>query len=211
MRCLILLALLALTGCKNPLENKFVKNDEPAQFSPIVRLSAIYDGHEHFFCTGTVVSTKYIITAAHCVQGAPPDMVIMVRSVDETFGGVAKVSAAGYQLDFAILEGSFAQFDKMPFETNTARIVHSFKHSRSMEACGYPGGGDLTCQRFANAKPFTFFFSAPGVAMYPGMSGGPVIDLETGKLIGVNTAMTENEALLTPIVEIFKTLHVTQD
>ncbi len=207
MRFIPFLAAFALSlGCSSLSQNPYVQE---SKLPAIVRLSALMsDGNEHFFCSGTVISDKYIITAAHCIAGAPYDTEIIIKSSYGVKASVAKIRAQGMQLDYAILEGNFHMFQHMPVERSTMQIQESFEHSSEVQSCGYPGGGELVCKSFSDATPYVFMYSAAGVSMYPGMSGGPVIDMETGRLIGVNSAMTEHEALLTPIIEIFQTLNV---
>ena len=204
-----ILALLALVGCSHPPKNPYT-HPRTSKYAPIIRLAAGLPT-PRFFCSGTVISDKYIITAAHCVAGAPYDTDIQISTFEGVVVTNAKIAGFGTQLDVAVLKGDFSQFEQMPIETNSARIERSFKNSDYMQTCGYPAGGAMLCRPFKHAYPFIFFYSVPGLAVYPGMSGGPVIDLETGRLVGVNSAMTEHEALLTPVLEFMKYANVEEN
>ena len=73
--------------------------------------------------------------------------------------------------------------------------------------CGYPYGGRLLCQEFT--QPRQAYFQVQGIShVYPGMSGGPVIDMKTGHIIAVNTAATEAYVIVSPLTEIFASLGV---
>ena len=45
--------------------------------------------------------------------------------------------------------------------------------------------------------------------LYPGMSGGPVIDQTTGKIIGVNHAVDSENILVSDTIELFDNLEVS--
>jgi hypothetical protein len=105
--------------------------------------------------------------------------------------------------DTAILGGDFKLFDKIEVETAPRIIERSFLHSSAIKACGYPAGGELVCTEVEHSSHMNFGFIADGF-LYPGMSGGPVIDEETGHIIGVNTAVADSHIYLSPTVELFR-------
>src|ERR1019366_6410430 len=107
--------------------------------------------------------------------------------------------------DVALLSGNFSMFDKMDVEIRPTALEKSYLQSDHIKACGYPDGGALVCTKVASVRHQLFGFSADGF-LYPGMSGGPVIDEETGLVIGVNTAVYESRIYLSPTVELFKQL-----
>lgn len=168
-----------------------------AQLWSIVRLHNL---EGRFFCSGFIVSDTKIVTAAHCISGEP----VMVKNQKHKLLGIAmpaKVNERGDQGVLKMLVGSLKERNKLPLEQNGAAIERSFNKSQSLVACGYPYGGELTCSRVEYTGHFQFFMEALGF-LYPGMSGGPVIDLETGKAVGLNTAVTETHLILSPTVEI---------
>lgn len=175
----------------------------------IVRLHDVETGR--FFCSGVVISDTLILTAAHCVVresffGVDVIRRVEIRTLDgKPLGLYAELQAANPRQDVALLTGSFDAFDKQEVETNPQAIEDSFLHSRHLKACGYPAGGLLTCSAITKASHMNFGFTADGW-LYPGMSGGPVIDEETGKVIGVNTAVADTRVYLSPTVELFNQL-----
>lgn len=201
--------LLVLAGCSLLLRPVEITPPNKKLDTSIIRLHDA--GNGEFFCSGTVINDTQILTAAHCVVrstvfGAYLVSKVEIRTQDGAVLGVfAKVLAANPRQDVALLEGDFRLFDKRNIEINPAKLERSFLNSRKIIACGYPAGGKLVCTRVTNVTHQLFGFSADGF-LYPGMSGGPVIDIETNTVIGVNTAVLENRIYLSPLPELFKQL-----
>jgi MYXO-CTERM domain-containing protein len=65
--------LVLVSSCSAELpsgrQESAVINGDPTNTDPAV--VALMDGN-YFFCTGTVISPHVILTAAHCIEGAPP-------------------------------------------------------------------------------------------------------------------------------------------
>lgn len=179
---------------------------------PIVRLHDWESGR--FFCSGTIVSDKYLATAAHCVQDYLGNMsYIEVRDQHgKSFNPIiiALVAGQDQRNDQAMLEGRFQEFDKMRMEHRPKPILNAFfRADNNIILCGYPYGGDLICLPFKN--PRQYVFQIQGISsVYPGMSGGPVIDLHTNKVIAVNTAANESHVIVSPLTEIFNVLGIAQ-
>lgn len=150
----------------------------PKKYSPIVRL---VDNKGDFFCSGFVADDNYVITAAHCVYDAKTVM------VNER----TPATVIGYQgrEDFALLKGDFREYGRLPFSYSTGISIALV--GRMVAACGYPEGSYfVTCTPAKILGPSMFYHEAIG-EMYPGMSGGPVIDIETGVVIGLNSHVSE--------------------
>lgn len=175
----------------------------------IVRLHDAETGR--FFCSGVVISDVQILTAAHCIVrdslfGLEVVKKVEIRAVNDTAMGLyAEVVAANPRQDVAMLSGNFSLFDHMSVEIKPQALEDSYLKSKHLKACGYPAGGALVCTQVKNVKHQLFGFSADGF-LYPGMSGGPVIDEETGMVIGVNTAVFESRIYLSPTEELYQLL-----
>jgi hypothetical protein len=78
---------------------------------------------------------------------------------------------------------------------------------RAVIACGYPYGAQLLCTPVTSRGMEWFLWSAQG-KLYPGMSGGPVIDLQSGKVIGSNTAVSRDYIILAPLISIQELLQI---
>lgn len=179
----------------------------PKPFESIVRL---LNDKGQFFCSGTVIAKNMILTAAHCVEGATSDSIIEVRGAnDKRVGVYGHPWRAMERADFAIIRGNFRHFDARQVETDPKVINEIFLNPNSqIVTCGYPYGGALACNRVTNIHRAAFFFAGDAY-LYPGMSGGPVFDANTGKVIAENQAVTnEGQVVLSPLIELFKALDV---
>lgn len=185
-----------------------------ALLPPIIRL---YGPTGFFTCSGTVISKTIIVTAAHCLGGPGGFTPILeVRAADEKPRGIlGLVAGANPNSDLAVIRGNFQDFENKRLIINTNEIIRIFQSpTKHLITCGYPHGGDLTCVPLLNPKQYLFQFTGSGF-LYPGMSGGPVIDTDTGSIIAVNTAVMENEhldatlVLVSPTIEIFHDTETT--
>lgn len=178
----------------------------------IIRLHS-FNGN--FVCSGTVANHTTIVTAAHCLAGASVGLEMPlpgfeVRAPDGQPTGILAFMA-GYngQADQAVLMGDFKVFDTRNVVTDPKTIIKRFENGKNLMTCGYPYGGKLLCLPIHNPKQFLFQFKATSY-LYPGMSGGPVIDEDTGAVIAVNTGVTigkdyegDTTVILSPTIEIF--------
>lgn len=181
------------------------------KFGSIVRLHGV---RGNFVCSGTVTSPNTIVTAAHCLAGATmstlnPIPTFEIRpSTEEPVGIIGYLGGYNGQADQAVLIGDFQLFDTRNVVTDPKTIIKRFENGKNLMTCGYPYGGQLFCLPINNPKQFLFQFKATSY-LFPGMSGGPVIDQETGSILAVNTAVMANRedgdtfVILSPTVEIF--------
>lgn len=204
---LLVLTVLFLSACETAkIRSEFDSNS----LSSIVRLHDANTGA--FFCSGLVVSPTQIITAAHCVVGRStqdPDISVQATKNSE-IGVKASVVNWNSRADYAIIKGDFRIFKTLEVETNPEDINRQFEDD-TLIACGFPMGGKLSCSRVKGPEHCVFQFCAGGF-LYPGMSGGPVINLRTGKAIALNTAVMDNgQIVLSPYVNIFDSLDAPLD
>lgn len=195
---LLFLAVLGiLLGCTTLLEKS------PVAYDAIIQL---HNAEGRFYCSATVVSAKYAVTAAHCITEGTP--IKIGDSTGAETGVTALPIRASGQMDYAVITGDFSRFNSITPELDTNNIINSF-YNGDTESCGYPMGGSLTCLSIKDAHQYAFYFSANGT-LYPGMSGGPVIDRKTKRIIGVNSAVYENGVLLAPIVNLLFGLNLNE-
>lgn len=177
----------------------------PLLHKPLVRL---YNSDDSFFCSGTVISPNYILTAAHCL--APQSMSKNSIKVKNDLGLlVTTASVADFEnrSDQGLLYGDFSSFNNVEIELNSGMIITAFEQRHVMIQCGFPYGGNPLCLEFKPIRRAAFSVAGDSW-LYPGMSGGPTIDLMTGKIIAINTAVDDYLAIISPVVEIMTNLHI---
>ena len=181
----------------------------------IVRLHDPKEGH--FFCSGVIVGKSTLLTANHCTSGmfaeaAFGEVIAEIRDADgEPTGIMATFVAGNGRADYAILTGDFSSFAIRGHSADPHVILDNIENNgRSIMACGYPYGGKLMCSPVTDRHMMAFYIAGHGY-LYPGMSGGPVVDVATGIVIGVNSAVTEENVLLAPLIEIYAALNVSPE
>lgn len=194
-----LLTIVGMLSLTSSAQN--VQIEPPARKSAIVRLYDVATGR--FFCSGAVVSVNIIVSAAHCMYDHPQG--IEVKDKDGKFSGARVIGVRAHdRSDQAVLLGDFSMFEEMKIVTDPAAIVKLIKRNE-MQACGFPYAGPLYCTKLDYKGIDVFQFKAHG-AGWPGMSGGPVIDEDTGYIVGVITAMSGEDMILSPTINIFYNL-----
>ena len=172
----------------------------------IVRLHDPETGR--FFCSGVVISKKMIVTAAHCVSTAlEGEVVAEIRDQTKAKTRVyATLKASNQQSDVAIVRGNFKAFATRNAHVTAQSVLSNIENNgREIVTCGYPWSGDLVCIPMTNREQFAFQIQGDGY-LYPGMSGGPVIDVLTGTVVGVNSAVYKDKILISPLVELYASL-----
>lgn len=188
------------------------------KISSLVRLQS-KDGR--FFCSGSVISNKYVLTAAHCIMdmnggmfGGPPamnpDPIQVVSDVSSNPVVVkvwAKAKAGNPRADYGVIVGDFSRFEKAKLNLKST-LMYDVLKSKSIEVCGFPYGAASVCypakvRSKGLMKIFQFSFDT---FLYPGMSGGPVVDRESGLVFAVNSNVDEDNSNVAPIVGLIESL-----
>lgn len=200
----ILLLSLTLLGCTaKPVLPKYV--DSFSTFEETKKDAAVRLTTESgkVFCSGTVVSAQYVVTAAHCATAVSQ---IYITDNQES-GTLIKVEAVATneRMDLAMLSGDFSTFNTLNLATSYQETVQS--SFDVLIFCGFPAGGHLVCESGSNSKLRYWSILTIGY-VYPGMSGGMVINPQTNQLMGVIQAMAETGIVWTPTLELLKLLKI---
>ena len=174
--------------------------------SPVIRLHTPETGE--FFCTAVIVSPHLALTAAHCVVNLTMFDAITVRDSTGKFVTTARVAGLNERADYAIIRGNFTRTQRLKAETDPGKILKMvMDQKRQIIACGYAWSGNMFCSTVEHRHMMIFQIAGTGF-MYPGMSGGPVIDVATQTVVGVNSRVTETDIVFSPIIEIYKACNV---
>lgn len=174
-----------------------VQNTGTNKFKSIIRMETI-DGR--FYCSATVIDGQYALTAAHCVTNAignlTEDKIRIYDMVGVDTEVIAKAVAIDKIRDVALIRGEFGNFEFSPVDFN-GEDVHM---GMSMITCGYPSGDALWCTELVHNGNYYFQYRTKGGPIFKGMSGGSVFSKATGRIIGVNSAVSEDSVIVSPLI-----------
>ena len=169
----------------------FVENVPKGDYSAVAMIQTVNGG-----CSGFLVGKKHLITAAHCLdmmqegdyvnltfEGNPQEYTATILHIPNEY----RETTGNEQLrkDYAVLELDTATFDNyFPLQLNQ----NSTDLTDPIIVAGYPGGatfsvasGTVTGLRWRSFDETLQIMAGA----WPGNSGGPVIDAETNKVIGI--------------------------
>lgn len=154
-------------------------------------------------CTAFVIDDTHALTAEHCVQAqvflsffAPIPTIDVLTDDDQVLHKDVKViHTRDARIDLALLVGDFSKHLKLSQNTHGIEL----DEKDNFLACGYPyGTKELVCSKVHPYENYMHMYKARGYMVY-GFSGGPVINITKGVVVAVNTALTEDFIIITPI------------
>lgn len=162
---------------------------------PIMRL---VDPVERISCSGYVVDGSHLLTCAHCLNktGHLPTYDLLAYEAGSNKDPI-KVSAVAYDTgtDIGIIQGNFADFKAVKMD-----LDESFLEKKQYYTCGFSyGRKDLFCSVFIPET--NSYADIHGVGrVYPGVSGGLVLDPSTASAVGLVSAFGEGVTVVVPLV-----------
>lgn len=151
-----------------------------APLNPIIRLN--HNGE--FNCTAIVIGNNYALTAGHCVMNDDFETLtdhLTIISNDQKITRPVQAVDANLNVDIGLISGNFAEFDHVPVSNDELGV------DGQLMSCGYPGGNkQLTCAGIVPQLNDGFMIKATGYVV-GGESGGPIINLNTSRVVGINS------------------------
>ena len=179
---------------------------------PVVKL---YFTNSQFVCSGTVIKANQVLTAAHCItniefEDSWADWFMgesiytknfLVASQNNESVQRARLVGLAHSHDYAILEGDFSEYSPVPAVQDPGEARNMLFSDLPLMQCGYPHGGALLCARIAINSTNNFMIQGQGF-LIPGMSGGPVVSMLTGHILGVNSAVYGDSVIIGPLYNL---------
>jgi S1-C subfamily serine protease len=172
--------------------------------NPVVRLIDRDSGRG--FCSGTVISDQYILTAGHCLFNEKHYLskrVILVGTADGlVILGSSEAVGAGLSIDLGLVKGDYKGFAHPVVNDSNIEVLKSGLMTISF---GYPMNTKYVVGTKINLMGSYMFMLAGQGILFPGMSGGPVF-MTDGKsivVVAVNTAVSGGAALFTPTISFY--------
>lgn len=171
-------------------------------FNPPVKL---LDSDGDFFCSGFVIDDNYVVTAAHCLDNGGPrkNVKILAENNIET-NTVANTVGFNHRMDYGLLKGNFKQFVPAAIDLS---LDAPYTSSRLL-VCGFPMGVKKMICYQVKAITNDMFGVAVGGFLFPGMSGGPAIDLDSNRVFGVNSRVSIGHVVVQPLVGLLATFGI---
>lgn len=176
------------------------------KFDSIIRLETL---NGNFYCSGFVIDGNYAITAGHCVRnsigGISSDEIAIYDKDNNSTGITAVPIAMDNDRDIGFIKGNFIDFKSM-------NVDFTGEHVRSnslIKSCGFPAGQkDMYCTDLIMNGNMNFQYKTYGLPLYKGMSGGPAIDVNSGYVIGVNSAVGEDSIIIGPLIGVLENVRL---
>ena len=213
----IALAASTLAGCSDggPSQPTRVADVQEPIINGSVDNSGLYEDVVAVFgamskCTGTIIGKDepyaFVLTAAHCVEDSPPQVVI--QGVDHNSGSSIQYSVDDYAIhpgyngsvnDFAMIR-ILGAGPSTPVRSVMTSATDNLGFNSQVTHLGYGVIGanpdvdtslrHITTGRVVNDSTLTLTFDASSSGVCFGDSGGPNIDNASGLVAGVNSSVS---------------------
>lgn len=207
-----------------PEYNEAKINYEDKKYIAVVQMVDLESGKG--FCTGFIISDDYMISAAHCFVDPKTSKLndkqygARSRSVEEekvVMTAFVDIVGVHVNADYAVLKGDFKEFSKLKINVSgsvmrewTQRSLLPGMPPIPVFAVGYPYGTTVA-MAYAQSNcrnVYDFIECELSQGLFPGCSGGPVIDPLSGEVIGINYAMGANTKYFKHLIGIFEAFNI---
>jgi len=180
-KSLLIMFLLAMAALAFVISQDLKREQERIAEEAANEFSFRLDVGKKGYCSGFVLSSTLAITAAHCISNKHSlDPISIIGYGDMPIQTFAFIHHYHTKPDWLTLSGNFSAFRSVAIDT-----LH--RHNmvgRRVMICGSPAGYPfLRCHVSVISGYDGRKYLAEGLIM-GGQSGGPVIDLKTGTVIG---------------------------
>ena len=162
-----------------------------------------------FFCTASVIDDNYALTAAHCIRGSfgfiSGKKILINDDTDVMTDTIAYPAAFDAYRDVGFIKGDFSKFK----DADVDFVGSYIQPNMLLISCGFPAGQkDKYCSYLQLVGNENFQYKTVGLPIFKGMSGGPVVDLKSNKVIGVNSAVINDFVIVSPLVGVLDSLRL---
>lgn len=152
-----------------------------------------------YFCTGFAISDKLALTAGHCLVDSSGERMttdeITIKDLEFKEIGKGKAGAINTRADMGVVVGDFSYLNKVKLRLDPGGFYGT---NGPYIACGF-AWGSLPAKCFSLSPQTNYFFQVKcSGELYPGMSGGPVLDEDSHEIVGINAAVTDGAVIITP-------------
>lgn len=219
----LLLTIIFIGPCVNSIYSAYVKHSFKSRevinihkkfgtppsgsilYDSFIRLSDPTRGSS---CSGWVIDANYAITAGHCLNQEghlnKSNFYIFDKNGTNT-NTIAQAVGYDNKTDLGLISSDFNHFK--PLKSNLDQEGFTL-NKHSFVSCGFPlGQKTLVCTPFTSSGFRSFRVKGFG-HFVPGMSGGPVIDLDSGVAVGVVVSVDDNYSFVAPIEGILGLFNV---
>lgn len=200
-RLIGILIALFVGACRPNISHEDLLTSRIADTRP----SVVHLTTEQSSCTAFHVGHELFITASHCIK---PDTEYSISDLNSDIYGVRPI-LIDRDRDVAVFES--AGFDGEPLQLWNDKIYGLPKIGSTIVSMGFPG---YYMQNFVFEEGSVLdTYTIDGTKMiisrgigYPGESGGPVISMQNGQVVGLVHALAERITPLSEDIQVHNTL-----
>lgn len=183
-----------------------IKNNLFTKYKGIIKIIG-KDGS----CTAFVIDGMYALTAAHCLVKDGKmlkESFKVLDSVSKDTKILAQAAAVDINSDLGVVRGDFKDFSALDINPYGFELMDP---ESVFISCGFPRLSKyVLCTLAIPQANYYDRIRAVGI-LFPGQSGGPVINLRTNKVVAINSAIGDGYTVLIPLSGVLSALGIEND